>query len=391
MKHILIQNDCDCYGCKGCLNICPKKAIKMEKNKEGFLYPIVDENKCINCGLCLKVCPILNNIKNKDKLKEPSCYAAKIKNKKIQRNSSSGGIFSAIANYVLDQNGIVYGSTLDKNHQVYHIGIENKNELKKIMGSKYVYSDLNDIFLSVRKNLKDNKLVLFSGVPCQIAALKLFLQKDYDNLITVEVICHGTPNQELFEKYIEYLENKYKFKIINYEFRSKKYVNWGNMCVNIVAKHKNEIINKPIESSIDWYYYSFLRSKNYRETCYTCQFARKQRIADFTLGDFWGIRDVSKEFNDPNGVSAVMLNTKKAKAIFNEIDNNINYMTVSFEDISNKNEQLKNPSRRPKERDNWYDGINDKNYIKKRYKKFIYKRFFIAKVKRYIKKILKRL
>lgn len=394
MNHISIKKDSDCYGCRGCLNICPKHAIVMLENKEGFLYPVVNEDKCIDCGLCLKVCPVRNHLVNKWKLKNPMCYAAKIKDKDIQRQSSSGGMFSVIANYVLDQEGLVYGSEMTDDHLVHHIEIKEKSDLDKIRGSKYVYSDLENIFSQVKNNLIKDRMVLFSGVPCQIAALKLFLKKDYDNLITVDVICHGTPNQKLFDKYINFLEKKSKLKILNYQFRSKKYVDWGNWVANIVCSKSNKIVNKKIEARFDWYYDAFLKSKNYRESCYTCQYASNERISDITLGDFWGITKVSREFYDSNGVSAVILSTKNGQKIFNKIYENIDVLPVSFEEISRYNEQLRCPVDRPKERDNWYNNFNSCDFADKKHSEMSYKlsikRFIPYKIQKFMKIFLNR-
>lgn len=390
MNHILIKKDNECYGCGACLNICPRQAITMVENKEGFLYPKVDKNKCTNCGLCIKTCPAINKISNKSN--NPIYYAAKIKDKKIQKESTSGGIFSAIANWVIDQKGIVCGAEMDINHQVHHVEVRTKEDLKKLRGSKYVYSDLGSIFPIIEKNLISNKLVLFSGVPCQVAALKLFLKKDYDNLITIDVICHGTPNQKLFDKYIDFFEKKNKLKVLNYEFRSKKHVDWGYLVANVFCNKNGKFINKKTDSSFDWYYNSFLKSKNYRESCYSCIFATKERVSDFTLGDFWGINDVSSSFYDSNGVSAVILNTDKSQDIFDNILDNIKCISVSFKEMSKHNEQLKNPSNRPKNRDDWYNGFAKSNFIDKKYSKFIiknsFKKIIPIKLKKYIKNYL---
>ncbi len=392
-KCINIIKDSDCCGCRACENICPKKAIKMVENSEGFLYPEVDKEKCVNCGLCTKICPWLNKIKRDKYLEKPICYAAKAKDKKIQKNSSSGGLFGVIAEYVLNNNGVVFGSTMTDKLKVKHIMIEKKEELIKIMGSKYVISDTKGIYSKVKEELLKKKYVLFSGVPCQISALLNYLQKDYENLITVEIVCHGVPSQKLFDKYIEYLENKFGGKILNYQFRSKKAANWGTFKGYAELIKDNKIVNKKINADFDPYYWSFLYSKNYRESCYNCKFANNKRNADITLGDFWGIENVDLNFVDYDGVSAVILNTKKAKEYFNKISDDVEKIEVSYEDICKSNGQLKNPSKRPAERDNWYQNINNSNFIKnikisnnlRDYVKIIFPQKLKFKIKKLIK------
>ena len=394
MSHIVINKESECCGCKSCQNICPVKAISMVENSEGFLYPHIDENKCINCGACLKSCPWLNKIKREKYLKDPVCIAAKVKDKNIQLKSSSGGLFGALALNVLENNGLVVGSEMDNHHQVHHIIIDNKKDLPKIMGSKYVYSDLGEIFLEIKKNLNNKKLVLFSGVPCQIAALLNFLQKPYDNLITVEVICHGAPPQKLFDKYVNFLEDKYLGKLEKFIFRSKKAANWGTFKALAIFNRKgsSQRFEKKINADFDPYYWSFLNCKNYRESCYECKFANPNRNADITLGDFWGIENIMPDMIDYNGVSIVIINTTKGKKIIEKISDELIFSEVDYKKIQETNGQLKSPSKRPIERDNWYDDFENPKFIKnikinKNIKSYI-KLFFPQKLKFKIKKII---
>ena len=236
MKYIEVKEEKNCCGCRACENICPKKAIHMEENIEGFSYPIVDKSKCIGCGLCRKVCPILNNLDRIEYYENPLCYAAKTTNKDLQMKSSSGGLFGIFANYILDNNGLVVGCEIDDKHKVKHTIVDKKDNLEKIMGSKYVLSDLDHIFIKLREELNKGRLILFSGTPCQVSSLLMFLNKKYDNLYTVEVICHGAPSQKLFSKYIKYLENKYDAKLEEFKFRSKKAARWGTFKANFLKK-----------------------------------------------------------------------------------------------------------------------------------------------------------
>ena len=200
MEEIVSKNKCT--GCTACMNVCPKNAISMVTDKCGFKYPIIDEKKCIDCGLCKKTCPILNK---KNNLSINKCYAAYSKNDEYSIHSSSGGIFPIIANYILDNNGIVIGAAFDKKMNLNHVAITKKKEIDKLRGSKYLQSDLGDIFKYVKENLKTKK-ILFVGTPCQIAGLKAYIKNDYDNLICIDLICHGVPSPKLFQKYIKELE-----------------------------------------------------------------------------------------------------------------------------------------------------------------------------------------
>lgn len=393
MEGIIINNPANCCGCRSCENICPKNAITMIENSEGFLYPHIDEKKCIKCGLCRKVCPLLNNINRDDFFDKPVCYAAKSLDTNMQIKSSSGGMFGLIAKFVLDNSGVVFGSEMDENHNVKHTMIANIDDLNKLMGSKYVYSDLNNVFLQVRKELNNGKLVLFSGVPCQISALSTFLQKKYENLITVEVICHGAPSQKLFDKYIKYLENKYKSTLLEYCFRDKRAAKWGTFKAYAVFKNKKgKKFCKKINADFDPYYFSFLKCKNYRESCYECKFANSKRNSDFTIGDFWGIEKIKPKFVDYKGVSVLIINSNKGLKVFDLIKNNIKYDLVDYDDISVFNGQLSNPSKRPFDRNKWYDNFDNDDFIKKikvtnKFKSFI-KILFPQSIKFKIKKLI---
>lgn len=362
MEHVKINKLSECCGCNNCKIICPQKAIRMIENEEGFYYPHVDENKCIKCGLCKKICPWLNKVNREAYLNNSICYAAKSKMKEIQHKSSSGGLFAMLANKVIENNGLIVGSEMDFNHKVKHVIVEKKEDLEKIMGSKYVYSALNNIFVEIRKNLNKGKLVLFSGVPCQISALLKYLQKPYDNLITVEVICHGTPSQKLFDKYVKYLEEKNKSKLVSYKFRSKDAAKWGTFKALALFDNKKE---KIINADFDPYYWSFLYGKNYRESCYECKFATSERNADITLGDFWGIEKIKPRMIDYEGVSVVIINSKKGLHLFESISEKLDYEKVYYEDIQRNNGQLKQPSKRPIERSSWYEGIDKEDFIAK--------------------------
>lgn len=353
MKNILELDKKSCTGCRMCEQICPVKAIKMVENNEGFIEPVVDNNKCINCGLCVKRCPQLNNILDENS-RTIEVYAAKNKNIEEQKTSSSGGIFSVLSNYVLDKNGKVYGCTLDDNLNIKHIGISNKSELNKIKGSKYVQSNTENTFEEVKEDLKNNKFVLYSGTPCQIAGLKAFLGKEYNNLITVDLVCHGVPSPKLFKAYLKWLENKNDSKIKTYEFRNKEKNAWG-LTAKIVFENGKI---KYVKAETDPYYKTFLDSKTYREVCYNCKYANENRVGDITLADYWGIEKEHPEFYDENGVSAILINTIKGKEIFEKVRENIEVEKSTLEKVARKNGNLTHSSKRDVVRDNAYEQVN---------------------------------
>lgn len=270
----------NCTGCGSCFNICPTSAIEMVENEQGFIEPRIDEKKCINCGLCKNKCPSINSIKT-EKIKET--YAATSKNNETVLKSSSGGIFSEIANYVIENNGCVFGAAFDENLQVEHIFIEKKEEIIKLSGSKYIQSNTGTTYKAAKKELEKGRSVLYTGTPCQIAGLKSFLGKEYPSLITVDLICHGVPSQNFFNKYIEYI-SKGK-KITNYNFRHKE-KNDTN-CMILTYKLNNKII-KIKNPFVDSYYYAFLNGYIYRDNCYQCKYANCNRIGDITIRRFLG-------------------------------------------------------------------------------------------------------
>lgn len=394
MNHINIENAKDCCGCRACENICPKKAITMEVNKEGFLYPKVDMEKCVDCGMCRKVCPWLNNISRENYLEKPICYAAKSLDRDIQINSSSGGVFGLLAKKILEEKGVVVGAEMTSDFQVQHTIIDSEKDLHKIMGSKYVASDLKQLFPVIQRELDNNKKVLFSGVPCQISALLKYLQKEYDNLATIEVICHGVPSQKLFNKYVEFLEKKYKAKLLEYKFRSKQAACWGTYKALAKFEKNKKIIDKKINADFDPYYCSFLHSENHRESCYECKFAKKDRNADLTLGDFWGIEKIMPKMIDYNGVSVVVINTNKGKEILESLREKLELHEVDYEKVQGYNKQLQKSSNRKNSRDDWYKHIDEEQFIekikiRKNVRSYV-KIFFPQRFKFIIKKIVKR-
>ncbi len=359
MEKVLEKNKCS--GCTACASICPKNAITMEKDKEGFMHPVIDQDKCINCGLCKRICPVLNTKINESINK---CYVAFNKDDKEKAKASSGAVFSLVANYVLDNNGIVIGAAFDNDNKLKHIAVSEKKELDKLKGSKYLQSDLTNIFKYIKQNIKDN-IILFVGTPCQVAGLKSVI-KNNNNLITIDVICHGVPSPKLFDKYIKELEEKNNDKLINYNFRDKL-SGWDTYSNTAIFKN-----NKKTELSKNNNYMKlFLSDIALRESCYNCNFKLGNKYSDITLGDFWGVQKYYPEMYNKKGVSAIVINTNKGIEVFNTIKDNLEYKKCKLEEIVSGNPSLENSSKCPKKRSEFFKEMDAKSVaeLTKKYKK----------------------
>lgn len=361
--YIKIKCNEDCFGCRSCEQICPNNCILIKKDSEGFHYPIVDTLRCSECGLCKAHCPCLIDTSQDDQLSKTLVYAATSIDSNILKNSSSGGVFSVLASEILRKGGVVFGCAFDDKFEARHIAVDKLKDLKKLQGSKYVASDLNDTYSRVKTIVKKNRWVLYSGTGCNIAGLKAFLGKSYPSLITADIICHGTPSQKLFSKNIDYLHRKLGEKILSYEFRCKEKRGWG---LNYQIKTRTKNIVKQADS--DPYYASFLTGKTYRHSCYACKYAKPEREGDFTLGDFWGIELFHPEFYSSKGISLLMINTKKGLDFFHSIKPKLNYIPSRMEWAAFKNGNLFKPTKKPPFRDFIYndlDLIDFKNYSDK--------------------------
>lgn len=341
-----------CCGCNSCVNICPKEAIVSTIDDEGFIIPQLNLDKCIDCGLCEKVCPMLHSNRAVS-ASEGVAYAAVNKQNLDLLKSSSGGIFSAIATYIISNGGIVYGAAFNKDMQLCHIGIEDLNSLKQLQGSKYLQSSLGRVFQEIRKHLERQRFVYFTGTGCQVAALKLFLQKEYENLITSDILCHGTPPQSVFNKTIEMLEEKYQGKVVNYLFRDKHYWGWSCSSSSSIASH-NKIKYIGYDQIMDAYFNAFIKSVMYRESCYVCPYAQSHRAGDISLADYWGVENYINIPNIRDGVSAILINTIKGQNLIDCIKSNINLYPAKIANISVINKTLISPTPRPYERSDFF-------------------------------------
>lgn len=322
-----------CAGCEACANVCPQKAIIMKADWRGFKYPHISSELCIDCGLCQKTCPI--NEKEKHPFVFGEARAFVEKNSLYLARASSGGAFGVLARYVISQNGIVFGATMDDEYNVYYIGVESLEDLPLLHGSKYVQSYVNDIYSQVKSALTAGREVLFCGCPCQVVGLKNFLKKTYDNLITMDLICHGVPSQPYFKSYVrDLLKHKLKLGFKSFRFRWKPI--------------ENELVNDLYIGfrQKDYYMTYFLWGKGYRPSCYRCRFAGGERQGDFTIGDFWNNKVAKLPIDDTQGASLILLNTPKAKALEGLFKANGYYYKVpTLKDaVSGDGGQLKHPS-----------------------------------------------
>ena len=297
----------------------------MQKDEEGFLYPSVNEKTCIRCDLCNRVCPI--NKQAIQNMRKPLAYAAYALKKEIRLQSSSGGIFTLLAEYVLDQNGVVFGAAYDDNWMVHHICIEDKNELWKLRGSKYLQSRVEDTYKIAKKALVEGKMVLYSGVACQISGLKSFLGKEYDNLVTVDVLCHGVPTPKLWEKYIRQHMQQQSSCLKAVSFREKN-LGWKKFSMKLVFENQS-VYTRPFTQ--DDFMKLFLKNICLRPSCYDCRFKGINRESDLTIGDFWGIENVLPDMDDDQGTSVVLVQSEKGQQIFKELSKKMRTKEIDVE------------------------------------------------------------
>lgn len=319
----------NCYGCSACQQICPKQCIEMTEDTEGFLYPSINKEQCVDCGLCEKVCPIIQ-IGNTNRDNEfVTAYIAYQRDEAIRRDSSSGGIFSVLADWVIDRGGVVFGAAFDENYMVHHISVTNKRELCLLRGSKYTQSRIENTYREVRHYLEIGRIVLFSGTGCQIAGLRNYLRKEYSNLILIDVLCHGVPTPKLWKLYLSEQEKSYASAITTVDFRSKD-TGWKNYSVQLgFANH--QVYQQ--EHSHDAYFRLFLSNICLRPSCYNCRFKEFPRGSDITLGDCWGVEKHSPEMDDDMGTSVVIVNSEKGKVIREKIANSCIWKTLELNKI----------------------------------------------------------
>lgn len=342
-----------CTGCGSCVNICPRDCVDLKENEEGFLFPVIDQTRCIQCHKCKEVCPSNTPIINLNSRPKAAIGCQILDQKKLKR-SSSGGVFVSLAEYVIKNNGIVFGCTMNSDLEICHKSIETVEDIKTLQGSKYLQSNTKYTYREVLDNLERNRLVLYVGCPCQIAGLYVFLEnKKFDNLLTVDLVCHGVGSKKIFNIEIDSLEQKYKSKIVKYEFRCKEKRAYSNYMCKIVFENNRIIFIKGLDGK---YMRCFLRYAIYRESCYKCPFATIPRVGDITIGDFVGLDEniVPKKIKE-KGFSVLLLNNQKAKCAFSLIQNQMMVVPRPLDEATSTNKNLIQPSIRPEKRNKLKD------------------------------------
>lgn len=381
---IEIKDKENCCGCYACYNICPKLCITMKTDNEGFWYPNIDKNKCINCNLCEKVCPIINPVKRADSKK--IAYASMNKDEQVRMKSSSGGMFSILAEYIIKNNGVVYGAGFDEDFNIKHKRILCNTDLDSLRGSKYVQSSIGDIYKQVKNDLESNKPVLFTGTPCQVEGLRSYLKKEYINLITMDFICHGVPSPLVWKKYLEEMKKSKQENIKNIYFRNKD-IGWKIFSLKIIFDEK--IYSNTLNN--DLFMKGFLQDVYLRPSCYNCKFKKINRISDITVADFWGIENVLPKMDDDRGTSLIVVHSEKGKQLFDELSEKMIVNEVNLNEAIKYNSSMITSVKYNKKRKKFFMELNSrKNLIDllSRYTRISFSIKLKNKIKMEIKKLI---
>lgn len=339
IKTIMQTPHDDCTGCAACLNICPVDAISMQFDANGFLSPNIDTQKCVECGKCAAICPVLPRNNTERSSREPQCYASWSKDEGIRFNSTSGGIFTHLAQAVLDMGGAVVGARYREDNLVEHALIRGKDEIEMLRQSKYVQSEIGMVIRQVKSELTSEKPVLFAGTPCQCAGLRAYLGKDDPNLYLCDFICRGVNSPLIYKAYLRELEERYGSKIKQVWFKNKTF-GWNKFATKIVFENGEEYL---ADRETDPFMLGYIKSKTtlyMRPSCYQCRFKGISRPTDITLADFWGVEKRFPEVDVKNGVSAVMVHSEKGEMLFELVNEHICRLKADINDILKSNKCL---------------------------------------------------
>lgn len=367
----------DCCGCRACEQICPKQAIKMVEDEKGFRYPQIDYTLCNKCGLCDEICAFKEDYSGHGD--DPAVYAVKNTDQAVRSTSSSGGMFTAISDKILEDGGIIYGAGYKDRLTVCHKRAATKEQRDEFKGSKYVQSDIGSSFIQVKKDLDNGLEVLFTGTPCQVAGLKSFLRKDYDNLLSVDFVCHGVPSNKLWQDFLDVIEKNTKNKVVHAEFRDKDN-GWHRPRTKL---HLNERCTRKIKGEQS-YLQLFYLNCFLMPACYNCKYANFNRVSDITIGDFWGIEKTMPEFDDNKGVSLVLVNSEKGQRLFDSIKDGLELRKSSKENCLQS--QLKAPAQKSEMTDKLWE-----QYGKKTLRSMMTKYTEYGRVRTFIKKVILKL
>lgn len=309
---IVIQNKADCCGCTACVSVCPAHCIVLSSDAEGFTYPQVDNARCLECGACQNVCPVKAPHPRQSKM---DAYVVQDKRRNIRESSSSGGAFTAMAEYVIARQGTVYGAAYDEQHHVRHIGVRLVQQLEKFRGSKYVQSCVEGIFPEIQHKLIEREWVLFSGTPCQVAGLKKYLRNDYPTLLTVDLACHGVPSPKLWALYLAWWRNKENSELESVEFRSKKY-GYSGSTMRLIFANGHEYSR---ERMLQMYKNAMFAGLSMRPSCHNCHFKTQARASDYTIFDCWHVNTFCSDMDDDRGTTALLVQSEKGNTLLPEI------------------------------------------------------------------------
>lgn len=315
----------ECCGCGACAAACPADAIYMAWDREGFLYPRVDDKKCIGCKKCEQVCPLKQDTGEEQ---EQLYLGVQAKEDAVRHTSSSGGIFPILANYVFERQGVVFGAAYDKKMRVVHREAHSAAELERLKRTKYVQSNLRGVYRRVEAYLKKDRWVLFTGTPCQVQALRLYLGRSYDRLLTVDLVCYGVPSPGIWKSYVKTLERRKKGRMTDFSFRDKRNHDNGHVCSYVIdGKEYAEELNRNL------YCRMYFANDTIRPSCYSCKYCTPERDSDFTIGDFWGIENVKPEMDDRMGTSMVIVHTKKGREVWDSVKEEVSWFICEKEDV----------------------------------------------------------
>lgn len=331
----------ECSGCHACYNACSAKAIQMVSDEEGFLYPHVIEDKCLECGNCIKKCPAIHSTRT---LNLDTAYACYAKDHNLHMQSSSGAVFALLANEIILQHGVVCGAAFDKDMKVVHLCVSDTKELKKLKTTKYVQSEIGSVYSEIKKYLEGNSKVLFAGTPCQVAGLKSFLGQEYAGLLTVDLICHGVPSPEVWKKYLSEIADG--VPVSRMTFRNKE-KGIEDVTLDYTLANGSVIKEKYGESP---YIKGFISNLYLRPSCYHCKFKGIQRCSDITIGDFWGVKEYHSSVHNPYGTSAVIVHSITGKEFFDKIYHQLEVSDAKPMEIANWNRCLLEAVKEPEER-----------------------------------------
>ncbi len=365
----LVTEKADCCGCSACQAVCSQHAIQMRMDDFGHQYPQIDNSLCVGCGLCLRSCKFKIHRRWEELPVSKKATFVAVANNIDLKESASGGVFSGIAKTVLENGGVVYGShmnCIETGFHTGHIRITDIRDLLLLKGSKYIQSDISNCFVHVKEDLQAGEIVLFSGTPCQIAGVKGYLGKYYDNLYTIEIICHGVPSESFFNSYIKYSETQLKGQIREFCFRDKS-KGWKLQGKLVLEKENGDILNHYFEPEKSSYYQMFLNAYTYRDSCYSCPYASDHRAGDITIGDFWCIdlvhpkllEENSEYLTEEKGISCLIVNTNQGERLLEQNGSGIKKWESSYENASKYNGQLLHPSMLKPERETVKDLYQD--------------------------------